>query len=58
LNTIKTTGPAGFTGSSGPPEELLTELASEYGAHLAILDHRLEEALSATADSALNGCYV
>ena len=48
MNTIKTIGPAAFTGSLGPPEELLTELASEYGAHLAILDHRLEEALHAT----------
>src|SRR6185295_17197348 len=48
LNTIKTIGPAAFTGNLGPPEELLGELASEYGAHLAILDHRLEEALHAT----------
>ena len=48
MSTIKTNGPAGFTGSLGPPEELVSELASEYGAHLAILDRRLEEALSAT----------
>jgi len=48
LNTIKTIGPAAFTGSLSPPGELLAELASEYGAHLAIMDHRLEEALAAT----------
>jgi len=48
LNTIKTIGPAAFTASLGPPEELVNELASEYGAHLAILDRRLEEALHAT----------
>src|SRR5690242_8925537 len=48
LNTIKTIGPAAFSGSLSPPPELLAELAGEYGAHLAILDHRLEEALSAT----------
>ena len=48
MNTIKTIGPTAFTGSLGPTEELLSELASEYGAHLAIMDRRLEEALSAT----------
>jgi Xaa-Pro dipeptidase len=48
LNTIKTIGPAAFSGSLSPPAELLAELAGEYGAHLAILDHRLEEALAAT----------
>ncbi|HVY66167.1 MAG TPA: Xaa-Pro dipeptidase [Gammaproteobacteria bacterium] len=48
MNTVKTIGPAAFTGSLGPPEELVAQLASEYGAHLAILDHRLEEALAAT----------
>jgi Xaa-Pro dipeptidase len=48
LNTIKTIGSAALTGSPTPPDELLVELASEYGAHLAILDHRLEEALTAT----------
>lgn len=48
MNTIKTIGPSAVTGNLGPPEELLGELASEYGAHLAILDHRLEEALTAT----------
>jgi Xaa-Pro dipeptidase len=45
LNTTKTTGPAAFRGE---PEDLGLELASEYGPHLSILDHRLEEALQAT----------
>jgi Xaa-Pro dipeptidase len=45
LNTIKTTGPSAFRGE---PEDFSVELASEYGAHLSILDHRLEEALQAT----------
>ena len=49
MNTNKTIGPATFTGNLGPPEELVSALVSEYGAHLAILDHRLEEALTATA---------
>ena len=48
MNTIKTIGPAPFTSSPGPPDELVAEIASEYGAHLAILDQRLEEAVSAT----------
>ena len=45
MNTIKTTGPSAFRGE---PEDFSVELASEYGAHLSILDHRLEEALQAT----------
>ena len=47
LDTTRTIGPASLDSEIRSPEELETRLASEYGAHLAILDHRLEAALAA-----------
>jgi Xaa-Pro dipeptidase len=43
-----TVSPSALSAEIGSSEEFEARLASEYGAHLAIWDHRLEEALSAT----------
>lgn len=47
MNTVRTPGPANQDSDLRPPEELLARLESEYGPHLAIMDHRLGEALHA-----------
>jgi Xaa-Pro dipeptidase len=47
LDTTRTIGPAALDSEIRSPEELESRLESEYGAHLAILDHRLEAALAA-----------
>ena len=47
MSTILTVNNAVDT-EIGSPEELKARLGSEYGAHLSIMDRRLEEALAAT----------
>ena len=47
MNTVRTPGPANQDSDFRLPEELSARLESEYGPHLAIMDHRLGEALHA-----------
>lgn len=47
MSNVRTTGPANLDGELRSPEELAARLESEYGAHLAIMDQRLDEALQA-----------
>jgi Xaa-Pro dipeptidase len=47
LNVVRTPGPANQDSDLRTPEELVARLESEYGPHLAIMDHRLGEALHA-----------
>jgi len=47
LSNTRITGPATQDSDFRSPEELAARLESEYGAHLAIMDQRLEEALGA-----------
>jgi Xaa-Pro dipeptidase len=47
LNTVRTPGAANHDSDFRLPEELGARLESEYGPHLAIMDHRLGEALHA-----------
>src|SRR5262245_15062674 len=47
LNTVRTPGPGTKDSDFRLPEELTARLESEYGPHLAIMDHRLGEALHA-----------
>jgi Xaa-Pro dipeptidase len=47
-STLTTIGPSRPDAPFAPREELEARLAGEYGAHLAILDQRLDEALRAT----------
>ncbi len=46
MNETRTIGPAALESEIRSPEEVEARLASEYGAHLAIMDRRLEEALN------------
>jgi Xaa-Pro dipeptidase len=48
LSTILTISPNNVDAAFASREELMARLASEYGAHLAILDQRLDDALRAT----------
>jgi Xaa-Pro dipeptidase len=47
LSNVRTIGPATLDSELRSPEELGARLESEYGAHLAIMDQRLDEALTA-----------
>ena len=47
MSNVRTIGPAALDSEFRSPEELGARLESEYGAHLAIMDQRLDEALRA-----------
>jgi hypothetical protein len=55
LSTVHTPGPATLDSDLRLPEDLAARLESEYGPHLAIMDHRLGEALDAAG---LDGAVV
>jgi Xaa-Pro dipeptidase len=47
LSNVRTIGPPAVDSDARSPEELGARLESEYGAHLAIMDQRLDDALRA-----------
>ncbi len=55
MNSVRTPGPANHESDFRSPEELGAKIESEYGPHLAIMDHRLGEALH---EAELDGAVV